>query len=435
MRLNLGCGKHYKNGFINIDAYDNTVADAIMPVEDLAFPSNTINAIEAHQLIEHLGYLHTIYALAEWFRVLKPGGSLLIETPDIQSTIQQYLDGDHDIKKETLTWLYGSGSLGMQHRLCFPEVLIKTLLKNAGFTKITTSFFIKEKNRPVMRIYCKKQQNATPFQIIAQGRKILVKQHRIAFEESTLALEQEKLLDVFLQKLQQYQKQHNEKILEKLIVDGCIQSTSITQVLLQECFRQMNVSNQTKRKYSGCVRFLSSLHFSGLLVSFLRETDSGAGTQKKTIQIVTEFGIQCIQKLLSHSKETDRVKKVLAELSQRSSYNKNWFFSESYLEYLAADQCYKAIKYFLKKDFTHASDALQEAIRFDKNHLLYYWNLARIFMLRKKYYEARQCYQDVLTLICLSDAPSKKELEMAVSRELRHFSIQKHGWPILDVRQ
>jgi len=434
MRLNLGCGKHYKNRFINIDAYDNTIADTIMPVEDLAFPSNTIDAIEADQLIEHLGYIHTIYALAEWFRVLKPGGSLLIETPDIQSTMKQYLDGDHDIKKETLTWLYGIESPGMQHRLCFPELLLKNLLKNTGFIRITTSFFTPEKNHPVMRISCKKQ-NATPFQIVAQCRKILVQKHLIAFENSILALEQEKLLDVFLRKLQQYQKKNNEKILEKLVIDGCVQSPPMTRVLLDECFRQMNISNQTKEKYTACVRFLSSLHFSDILVSLLRKTDPRAGTQKKTIQTVTEFGKQCIQKLLSNSKETDKVKKTLTGLSQQSSCNKNLFFSGPYLEYLAADRCYKAIKYFLKKDFAHASVAFQEAIRFDRNHLLYYWNLGRVFMLRKNYPEAKKCYRNVLALIRLSDSPSKKKLEAALNMELRHFSAKKHGLPILDVRR
>src|SRR5512136_1625227 len=129
MRLNLGCGKHYKEGFLNIDAFDTTVADRIMSVEDLRFPSNTIETIEANQLLEHLGYSHTIYALAEWFRVLKPGGTLRIETPDLESTMRTYLEGDHEVKKQTLTWIYGIETPGMEHRLCFPKILLKNLLK------------------------------------------------------------------------------------------------------------------------------------------------------------------------------------------------------------------------------------------------------------------------------------------------------------------
>ena len=175
MRLNLGCGKHYKEGFVNIDAFDTTVADMLMSVEDLAFPSNSVDAIEACQLIEHLGYHHTIFALGEWFRVLKPGGTLLIETPDLEASMRQYLHGDHDAKKEILTWIYGVESPGMEHRLCFPKVLIKNLLKKSGFTAITASYFTTEKYHPVMQISSKKSQDYVTFQIIAQTRKQLMK--------------------------------------------------------------------------------------------------------------------------------------------------------------------------------------------------------------------------------------------------------------------
>ena len=192
MRLNLGCGKRYKEGFVNIDAFDATVADTLMSVEDLAFPSNSVEVIEACQLIEHLGYFHTISALGEWFRVLKPGGTLLIETPDLESSMQQYLRGDHDAKKEILTWIYGVESPGMEHRLCFPKILIKDLLKKRGFTGITTSCFTIEKYHPVMQVSSKKPQDYTSFQIIAQSRKKLVKQHLMDFNNNPLTLEQEK---------------------------------------------------------------------------------------------------------------------------------------------------------------------------------------------------------------------------------------------------
>ena len=78
MKLNIGCGKIYKDGFINIDAYDSTVADRIMPATNLDFPSNSVDEIEANQLIEHLGLFETIHVLAEWFRVLKPSPSILL---------------------------------------------------------------------------------------------------------------------------------------------------------------------------------------------------------------------------------------------------------------------------------------------------------------------------------------------------------------------
>lgn len=434
MRLNLGCGKHYKEGFINIDAFDATVADTLMSVGDLAFQSNSVDAIEACQLIEHLGYLHAISALAEWFRVLKPGGTLLIETPDLESSMKQYLRGGHDAKKELLTWIYGVESPGMEHRLCFPKVLVKNLLKKSGFTGITTSSFTKEKYHPVMRISSKKPQDSTVFEIISQSRKKLVKQRLVDFNNNPLALEQEKLLDLFLIKLQEYLKKNDEKILEQIMIDGCIQSIPMTQVFFQECCHQKIIPKQTATRYSEILQFLSSVHFTDLLHSLLQDIPPVAGTQKKTMTVVTTFGKQSIRKILSNSKETKAVKKSLVSLSKKYPHSEHTFFSETLLEYQAADRCYQAIKDFIAKDFTNASAKLQEAIRFDRNHLLYYWNLGRGPMLTKNVSEATQCYRDALTLVSLAPAHQKEKLKTTLQKERDYFSPVKHSTPVLDVR-
>ena len=433
MRLNLGCGKHYKEGFINIDAFDTTVADKIMSVEDLRFPSNTIDTIEANQVLEHLGYSHTMYALAEWFRVLKPGGTLHIETPDLESTMRQYLAGDHEVKKQTLTWIYGVETPGMEHRLCFPKILLKSLLKKTGFTNITTSFFTKEDNHPVMRMSCKKQQKTAAFQIISQCRKTMVKQHLITFDDSVLSLQQDNLLDVFLQKLQTYLRKPNEKILDQIMLIGCIRSPALTQAFLKECFRHITVSRQTKKKYVECAHFLSTVHFSNILLSVLKQTPPIPGTQKKTMETVDHYGQQCIKKILTNKKEADATKKALILFSKQCSAEETIFFSDTILEQNAADLCYKAIKYFLRKDYTRATTTLQEAIRFERNHLLYYWNLGRLLMLTKKIPEATQYYKDTLTLVRLSETPLKKKFEKAIQTEIQDFSQQNHGMPLLDV--
>jgi predicted SAM-dependent methyltransferase len=434
MRLNLGCGKRYKEGFINIDAFDATVADTLMSAEDLAFPSNSVDAIEACQLIEHLGYHHTVSALAEWFRVLKPGGTLLIETPDLEASMQQYLHGDHDAKKEILTWIYGVESPGMEHRLCFPKVLIKNLLKKSGFTAITTSYFTTEKYHPVMQISSKKSKDYTTFQIIAQSRKKLVKQHFIDFDNNPLSLEQEKLLDFFLTKLQEYLKKNDEKILEQIMIDGCIQSVPMTQVVFQECCSQKIILKQTAKQYSEILQFLSSVHFTDLLRSLLQDIPPVAGTQKKTMTMITTFGKQSIRKIMSNSKGTEAVKNALVVLSRKYPHHDHVFFSETLLEYEAADLCYQAIKDFIAKDFTNASTKLQEAIRLDRNHLLYYWNLGRVLMLTKNSSEAMQCYRDALTLTRLAPARQKEKLETTLKKERGHFSPMKHSTPVLDVR-
>ena len=89
MKLNLGCGGNYKKGYLNVDAFDDTVADEIMSATNLKIEDNKVDEIIADQLIEHLGIVGSIYSLSECFRVLKPGGKLIIETPDLQKTFER----------------------------------------------------------------------------------------------------------------------------------------------------------------------------------------------------------------------------------------------------------------------------------------------------------------------------------------------------------
>jgi hypothetical protein len=140
MKLNIGCGKTYRDGFINIDAFDQTVADRIMPADNLKFPSNSIDEIEACQLIEHLGVSNTIYALAEWFRVLEPNGKLLLETPDLITSFKRFIGGNRETRKAVISWIYGLETLGMSHKFCFPDELIVELLEKNGFVEIKKSY-------------------------------------------------------------------------------------------------------------------------------------------------------------------------------------------------------------------------------------------------------------------------------------------------------
>jgi tetratricopeptide (TPR) repeat protein len=86
------------------------------------------------------------------------------------------------------------------------------------------------------------------------------------------------------------------------------------------------------------------------------------------------------------------------------------------------------------KDYSNATSKLQEAIRLDRNHLLYYWNLARVLMLTQNRSEAIRCYKDALMLARLASTHQRKELETTLLKEREYFSQVKHGSPVLDVR-
>jgi predicted SAM-dependent methyltransferase len=129
IKLNLGCGFVYKPGYVNIDKFDGSVADKISDAGDLPFESNSVDLIEADQLIEHFDHIHCKYVLSEWFRVLKPGRILVLETPDLEKSIGKFIPSEPETKKTTLQWIYGIDSPGMQHKTGFTFDLLKNLLR------------------------------------------------------------------------------------------------------------------------------------------------------------------------------------------------------------------------------------------------------------------------------------------------------------------
>ena len=141
MKLNIGCGKVYKEGFVNIDAFDKSVADKIMDADNLDFLNDSVDEIYAGQLIEHLGIIKSIYTLSEWFRVLKPGGILTVETPFIEESFKRFLKGDRETKKVLINWIYGLDTEGMTHKFCFPEDLLEEVLNRAGFVDFKKTYY------------------------------------------------------------------------------------------------------------------------------------------------------------------------------------------------------------------------------------------------------------------------------------------------------
>jgi predicted SAM-dependent methyltransferase len=91
LKLHLGCGTVYKEGYINVDYYDDSVRDLKADSKSLPFENNTVDLIEAHHLIEHYAYPEHKEVLNEWWRVLKPGGKLIMECPNIDVCMQLFL--------------------------------------------------------------------------------------------------------------------------------------------------------------------------------------------------------------------------------------------------------------------------------------------------------------------------------------------------------
>ena len=94
LRLHLGCGNNHLEGFINIDWRKTHATDLVCDIMKLPYPDYSVSVIETYHVIEHLSRHDFPKALKEWYRVLIPGGKLIIECPDFDELLKRYLTGD-----------------------------------------------------------------------------------------------------------------------------------------------------------------------------------------------------------------------------------------------------------------------------------------------------------------------------------------------------
>lgn len=97
IKLHLGCGEKYLEGYVNIDypPSEHTVispkADVYQDIRTLDYDENTVGEIRSHHLFEHFPRAEALMLLLEWRRWLAPDGLLIVETPDFRASVKAYL--------------------------------------------------------------------------------------------------------------------------------------------------------------------------------------------------------------------------------------------------------------------------------------------------------------------------------------------------------
>lgn len=91
--LNLGCGTHYHNDWINVDM--NPIDSSIIKCDlrqGIPFPDNYCDVIYSSHILEHFPRNIAQRFINECYRVLKYGGICRIVTPDLEQMTNNYLN-------------------------------------------------------------------------------------------------------------------------------------------------------------------------------------------------------------------------------------------------------------------------------------------------------------------------------------------------------
>ncbi|MBS1651507.1 MAG: hypothetical protein JSU07_05790 [Bacteroidetes bacterium] len=95
MKIHLGCGQKYLEGYTNIDyppdehtVQNTSVADEYHNLYELTYKSNYIDEIRLHHVFEHFERSCACAFMASWNSWLKINGKLRIEVPDFETTFK-----------------------------------------------------------------------------------------------------------------------------------------------------------------------------------------------------------------------------------------------------------------------------------------------------------------------------------------------------------
>jgi len=96
MKLHLGCGTQYKEGWVNIDDNsDNNISKLDINMDltlGLPYQDGTVDYIFHEHFFEHLTPEQGKLLVKECMRVLKIGGVMRIATPDLVEAVDKYLN-------------------------------------------------------------------------------------------------------------------------------------------------------------------------------------------------------------------------------------------------------------------------------------------------------------------------------------------------------
>jgi SAM-dependent methyltransferase len=95
LRLNLGCGDKILDGYVNVDVAASRAGkhpDVLCDLRALTpFEENSADEILSVHVVEHFWRWEVVDILKEWTRILKPGGRMILECPNLKSACEAFL--------------------------------------------------------------------------------------------------------------------------------------------------------------------------------------------------------------------------------------------------------------------------------------------------------------------------------------------------------
>lgn len=188
MKLHLGCGQIYLEGYVNIDyplsehsVQEKSVADEFADLTALKYAPESIDEVRLHHVYEHFPRTVAVALLASWHSWLKKGGRVHIEVPDFAATANLALDSsltDRD-RKAAIRHIFGSNEAAWAvHYDGWTEERLKELFRIFGFKteRVERNSYLATRN---IEVITRKIKKTSPKQRLRQVARDYLRQFTV----------------------------------------------------------------------------------------------------------------------------------------------------------------------------------------------------------------------------------------------------------------
>jgi predicted SAM-dependent methyltransferase len=135
LNLNIGCGVDAEGKPLEIPGYVNVDRRFGSEAYPLAYSDESADVIRASHVLEHFPQRDVEKVLADWYRVLKPGGVMKLAVPDFASIVDAYKAKQYG---EVIVGLTMGGQIDDNdfHKVIFDEAMLKEMMWKTGLRRV-----------------------------------------------------------------------------------------------------------------------------------------------------------------------------------------------------------------------------------------------------------------------------------------------------------
>ena len=148
LKPNLGCGDKILPGYVNVDVVESRLGkrpDVLCDLIKLTpFEDDSVDEVLSVHVIEHIWRWEVLSFLREWVRVLRPGGKMILECPNLITACEEFLKnpdvfGTGIEGQKTLWVLYGDPSWRdpiMVHRWGYTPASLSHMMRDVRLVNV-----------------------------------------------------------------------------------------------------------------------------------------------------------------------------------------------------------------------------------------------------------------------------------------------------------